>query len=86
MLSAILDAYDTPPDAHASIMEITRRFNETTADTLGRAVSNKWVGSFVRSRLRLTTLKTSGVYVVPVSERPRVDVLAARFGVGSRAP
>jgi len=85
MISAILDAFAATTDQHASIMEITRRFVDRAGDTLGRQVSNKWVGSFVRRRLRLPTIKTGGVYVVQRTERGRLDVLAQRFGVHARS-
>jgi hypothetical protein len=81
MLSAIMDAFAAPPDPHASIMEITQRFNASGA--LNQSVSNKWVGTFVRRRLRLSAMKTGGVYVVPASERGRADVLAKRFGLNA---
>jgi hypothetical protein len=44
-------------------------------------MTNKWVGSFIRRRLRLATAKSGGVYVIPLTERQRLEVLAQRFGV-----
>ena len=48
---------------------------------IGRPMTNKWVGGFLRNRLRLATMKSRGVYVVPPLERPKVEALAKRFGV-----
>jgi hypothetical protein len=58
-----------------------RRFNDEAMPRLGKAMGNKWVGSFVRTRLRLDTMKTRGIYVLPQSERPKVDALALRYGL-----
>jgi hypothetical protein len=64
---------------------VTDRFNTKSADDFGKPMTNKWVGSFIRRRLRLATTKTGGVYVIPPSERARVSALAKRFGVQDAA-
>ena len=81
MLSAILDAFTASEGPSASLADIAVRFNKGAAEELGRAATNRWVGGFVRKRLRLITMKTNGVFVVPRSELPRAKALAARFGV-----
>lgn len=85
MLAAIRDAFDVPNVPHASIKGITERFNAATSAELGRTMSHKWVGGFIRRRLRLATLKTGGVYVVPATERAKVAQLAKRYGVAEAA-
>lgn len=85
ILTAIIDAYRTPDGPHASVSDVTSFFNALTAAELGRPMSNKWVGSFIRKHLRLATQKTNGVYVVPATERARVLTLAERFGVKQAA-
>ncbi|MDZ4367610.1 MAG: hypothetical protein U0987_11385, partial [Afipia sp.] len=59
---------------------IATRFNMTSAEELGRPMTNKWVGGFIRKRLRLATLKTGGVYVVPATERGKLGAMLARYG------
>jgi len=85
MLGALLEAFDTTAGPHAGIGEVAERFNAAAADELGRPMTNKWVGGFIRKRLRLPTIKTNGVYAVPTSERARVKALAERFGVRQAA-
>lgn len=80
MLSAIEGAFGDAAGPHAPINEIAMRFNATEADGLGHAMSNKWVGSFIRKRLHLATLKTGGVYVVPATERGKLAAMLARYG------
>jgi len=81
MLTAVVDTFQTATSAHAAVGDVTRLFNERNSQDLGQPMSAKWVGSFVRRRLRLATAKTGGVYVIPPTERARVMALAKRFGV-----
>lgn len=81
MLSALEDAFEGATGPNAPIDDIARRFNDACREELGRPMSNKWVGGFVRKRLRVATLKTGGVYVVPATERPKLARLLQRFGV-----
>jgi hypothetical protein len=85
MLAAVQGAFEVPNSPHAPIGDIAERFNAAASVELGRAMTHKWVGTFVRRRLRLATLKTGGVYVVPATERAKVTQLAKRYGVGEAA-
>lgn len=84
MLTAVIGAFQGVATPHASVGDIADRFNAASADDLGRTMSNKWVGGFVR-RLGLATIKSGGVYVVPATELPKARVLAERFGVREAA-
>lgn len=68
--------------ASVSVQAITERFNATQASKYGHPMSNKWIGHILRKRLHLATHKSNGVYVVPISERPKIDQLMQRFGCG----
>lgn len=81
MLSVLLSAFRETDGASVPVGEIARRFNSSAASDLGQAMTNKWVGGFLRNRLHLRTLKTGGVYAVPRSESGRIDALASRSGV-----
>jgi hypothetical protein len=85
MLGALLEAFDTAGSPHALISDVTERFNTVATEELGRPMTNKWVGGFVRKRLRLATIKTNGVYAVPTNERARVKALGERFGTREAA-
>ncbi|HTK34926.1 MAG TPA: hypothetical protein VL358_06510 [Caulobacteraceae bacterium] len=85
MLAAVMETYSTATTPHASIRDIADRFNVASADELAQPVTNKWVGSFIRHRLRLATLKTGGVYVVPATERTKLAALAERYGLNHAA-
>src|SRR6266700_7037718 len=47
-----------------------------------RPITNRWIGGVLRKRLNIKTYKSHGVYVVPMNERSKVEVLCTRYGVG----
>jgi hypothetical protein len=78
-VSAAFAAASTP---FVSVRDIAERFNAAHIDEYGRPMSNKWVGHMLRKRFNLSTHKSNGVYVIPVSERSKVDALVQRFNIG----
>ena len=81
MLASLLDAFDVSPAPHVTVSDAAQRFNQRACADLGKPMSNKWVGGFLRNRLRLATVKSGGVYVVPRTERTKIQVLAKRYGL-----
>lgn len=81
MIASITEAFATSTNARATVSAVTEGFNTRVGEDLGKPMTNRWVGAFVRRRLRLATQKTGGVYVIPATERPKVAALATRFGV-----
>lgn len=81
VLQAVIEAFQKSDGASIPLREIANGFNTRHASDYNRFLSNKAVGTVLRKRLRLATQKSRGVYVVPASELPKIDVLAKRFGV-----
>ncbi len=81
LLSAVCKALAAAPGQPASVGAVAEQFNSAQAGDYRHAVSSKWVGHMLRRRLRLVTSKSNGVYVIPISERPKIDALAASYGV-----
>ena len=46
-----------------------------------RPITNRWVGSVLRKRLNIRTYKSHGVYVVPIQERSKIELLCTRYGI-----
>lgn len=46
-----------------------------------RQVTNRWLGHVIRRKLNLMTQKSHGIFVIPLSERPKLEVLFERYGV-----
>jgi hypothetical protein len=81
MLGAILEATAAASDGRISVGAVTDAYNRRAASEKGSTVTNKWVGGFLRNRLRLTTVKSHGVYVLSPAEHGKIAALAKRFGV-----
>lgn len=79
MLAALVEAFEHAGAVGAAVGAVAARFNARASCDLGQTMTNKWVGSFLRTRLHLRTVKSAGVYVVPRDESGRVAALAARF-------
>jgi hypothetical protein len=60
---------------------ITMRMIERYGAEYERPITNRWMGSILRKKLNLQTYKSHGVYIVPMSEKEKVDLLCRRYGV-----
>jgi hypothetical protein len=81
MLAALIDTIKLASGARVTVSAVTKAFNQREGEGLGRPVTNKWVGGFLRNRLHLKTTKSNGVYVVSPAEFSKIAQLATRFGV-----
>lgn len=74
---------------YLALTDVAAAFNGATAERGEQPMAVKAVGWLVRSQLGLVTMKTRGVYVIPQSERVKVEASAARYGLdleGSAVP
>tara|TARA_R110002124_G_scaffold153244_2_gene320286 strand:- start:21498 stop:22826 length:1329 start_codon:yes stop_codon:yes gene_type:complete len=81
LIAATIAGFAEKGSTHASLRDIAERFNAERCLERGGLVSNKWLGHALRNRLGLRTTKSGGIYVVPVSEYPKLVVIAHRYGV-----
>ena len=90
VLQIVAEAFTASDRPSISVREIADGFNARFGEDYDRTLSNKTIGTVLRKHLRLKTQKSNGIYVVPVSERPKVDLLVKRLGValpeGNAAP
>lgn len=63
------------------IAEIARTFIERHGADYDRPITNRYIGSLVRKRLRLKTYKTDGVYVVAMKNDAKFTALCVRYGI-----
>jgi hypothetical protein len=63
------------------VSEIATGLIERYGREYERPITNRWVGSILRKRLNIRTYKSHGVYVVPMNERSKIELLCARFGI-----
>jgi hypothetical protein len=63
------------------VADITVGLIERYGAEYERSITNRWIGSILRKKLNLQTYKSHGVYVVPLTERPKIELLCGRYGV-----
>jgi hypothetical protein len=80
VLRAALAVYARTSEGHVSVRSICAEFNAQLEDQSG-VMSNKWVGYMLRTRFRVKTQKSQGIYVVPRAEFPKLIAAAQRIGL-----
>lgn len=83
-LEVLHELMATNPDSVA-VGRVSERIKERFGQDYERPVTPRWVGGLLRRRLRLSTRKVHGIFVVPSSERPKLEVLWERYGIGEPA-
>ena len=86
VLACLYEAFQGQTLPFVSVSDVTRRFNDRMEQDLGTLVTPKWIGGILRSRLRIATHKSRGIYVVPCTERKKVDALRVRYGLVALSP
>lgn len=86
VLSAICDVARETPATSIPLSAIAARFSRKTLGNIETPITSKAIGYVVRTKLRLPTMKSRGIYVIPQVERARIAALAARYGVAIESP
>ena len=86
MVSVLHKMFQVAPTPYLTLADVTHVFNEETATRNEQPLTPKALGWLVRSKLGIETTKTRGVYVIPQSERVKIDVHAARYGLQTDKP
>jgi hypothetical protein len=81
VLKAVCAAFANAEGANVGVRDVADRFNDEHNAEYGGQRSNRWIGHILKNRLHLTTRKSVGVYVIPATEKPKVEALIARMGV-----
>ncbi|MDE1965993.1 MAG: hypothetical protein KGI41_01995 [Patescibacteria group bacterium] len=85
LIQGVIDAFAATANAFVSVRDVTDHFNTRFGSEYGRPFSSKWIGAALRKRLHVETQRSHGVYVIPASEKTKIDALAARYGIATRA-
>jgi hypothetical protein len=64
-----------------TVQEVVDGLTERYGSEYDRVITNRWVGGVFRKHLNIRTYKSHGVYVVPMSERTKVELLCKRYGI-----
>jgi hypothetical protein len=84
MVRVLIKLFARSDQRRVTVSAVAELFGREAADQLGRPPTAKWTGWFLRERLKLITAKSHGVFVVPTSERSKVEALARRYGATQR--
>ena len=60
-------------DGQLSIKEITSWFEDRHGDDYDKKITPKWIGNVVRRKLQLKPQKSHGVFVIPWTEKPKLE-------------
>ncbi|MDI6625914.1 MAG: hypothetical protein QME55_14375, partial [Brevundimonas sp.] len=81
LVQALAELFADPARGRVTVSAVTEAFNRLGAESRTPPASPRQVGWRLRERLKLSTTKSNGVFVVPPGERAKVEALAARYGI-----
>lgn len=81
LVQALADLFADPAGGRVTVSAVTEAFNQLGAESRTPPASPRQVGWRLRERLKLSTAKSNGVFVIPASERGKIKALAARYGI-----
>jgi len=81
LLDVVLTLTGKDTAAHITVAEITEAFTERFGKEYERPITPRYVGHLLRNRLRLTTYKRHGNFVLPNTQAAHLRVLAERYGI-----
>lgn len=84
VLSVLYELSSARPNRPVSLKQITDILFGNTLSFSEETISPRSVGYVVRTKLRLPTVKSGGVFVVPALAAPAIAALAARYGIARR--
>jgi hypothetical protein len=81
VLEVLADLMDKSSRPVVPVSDVTEALTERFGNEYERPVTNRWVGGILRKRLNIRTYKSHGVYVVPMTEWPSIELLCSRYGI-----
>jgi hypothetical protein len=67
-----------------SIKEITSWFSDRYGMDYEKKITNKCIGNIIRKKLSIKTQKSHGMYMIPLTEVPKVHRLFERYGINAK--
>lgn len=81
VLEVIRDLVRSTDNPKLSIKDITSWFVDRYGEDYDRKVTPKWIGYVIRRKLHLKTYKSNGVFIIPISEAPKLGQLYEKYGI-----
>lgn len=81
VLEILTELLSDPARKCVTVGEIAAEMTERFGTELEHPATPRFVGGLIRTKLHLASYKSHGKFVVPVSEKPKVDALCPRYDV-----
>ena len=81
VLAIIQMLFEVPEKRTISMKDIAIELQKRYGGEYDRNITSKWVGGIVRRRLQIRTQKSNGVYIIPVTQRPKLERLFEKYGL-----
>jgi hypothetical protein len=81
VLEILAELMETSQRPVVPVGEVAQGLIDRYGEEYDRPITNRWIGGILRNRLNIHTFKNHGVYVIPATERAKVEILCARYGV-----
>jgi hypothetical protein len=81
VLEVIAELMATSDRPVVSVADVTFSVVDRYGTDYDRPITNRWIGGVLRKRLNLRTYKSHGVYVVPMTEKPKIELLCKLYGI-----
>lgn len=81
LLDIIRDLLRSPYSQRLAVKDITSLFVDRHGADYERKITTKWIGTIIRKKLHLRTAKSNGVYIIPITEKTKLDHLYEKYGV-----
>lgn len=66
---------------HLTLQAIAKRFEKRFGKEYANWITPRWIGGMLRKRLFLSPSKSHGVFVIPLSEYPKLNCLFEKYGL-----
>src|SRR5262249_40160640 len=83
LLEIVAELMNTSSRSVIPIADVTQGLISRYGAEYERPITNRWIGGILRKNLNLRTYKSHGIYVLPVSEREKIELMCERYGVNS---
>ena len=80
---SVIREIDERSTGYVSISEISNLFNQHYESEYDRKISNRYIGSIVRKKLRLKTRKRNGLYILSEYQKEKLRHLYDKYGIES---
>ena len=81
ILAIIQTLFEIPDKRQISMKDIATELQKRYGGEYDRNITSKWVGGIVRRRLQIRTQKSNGVYIIPITQRPKLERLFEKYGL-----